>query len=286
MKRSLATSSRAELESAVNAMVLTPEISRPAFAKERSAAELLKWRERAMVAIHNLLPEGDHLIAGDANNREGKDLRALPSGREIELKSGLTKTDANLGLATVAWAVGDAEGAAILRRIMRDSMIGRRRIWLETKDTFRRDKLVYSSQVQTMNELVAYFNERLSPGTAASSRLSAFARAVTLGYTTAKSIQNYANDLISDRTSSPLLLQADWEMGFVLYGKAFDPAERIITGAAKRNAKRMDIRLQGETSKLDFLLYPNYKNSYHRGTTRIPAAVWVNTPCFHVWINK
>ena len=50
-------------------------------------------------------------------NTQGADLYAQNARRQIELKTG-SVTDANLGLSTIAWALGDIDGGGELRTIM------------------------------------------------------------------------------------------------------------------------------------------------------------------------
>jgi len=86
----------------------------------------------------------------------------------------------------------------------------------------------------------------------------------------------------------PLLLESVWEKGLEVYSKSFLPSEAILVKKIEKNSERTQVVLEGEKSKTTARIYPNYKNSWHSGDgrIRIEAKYWVQTACFHVWIDE
>jgi hypothetical protein len=291
LRRALATEDAQELEQAItDILAITDQRKIPGFAKRKEEAEFQGWVNRARAAVRSFFPAGETFTT-DNNNQRGKDLLAQKSGRQIEVKSAGSKTDANSGVGPMSWVFGD-EDEALLNDIIAGSARRRRALWAETSDEAERERLIEASKQGTIASLVNYFGDRLQVGEAAPARIQLFARAVALGYTKEKEIRAYVSApkimaAISESQISadhaPLLLRADWEAGLVPYEQAFDPDEVILVEAIHGgNGARAEVLLRGQKSSLIARLYPHYKNSYGN----IPARAWVKNGCFHVWIRR
>ncbi len=192
-------------------------------------------------------------------------------------------TDANAGLGSVAWALG---GDVIrLRNIMSESMKHRRAVYLRSAPTDIANAMpeIEASKDRTMREVEAYMLTLAPVGLPAPPRLAHFARCVALGFTKENEIRLAFE---SEYAELPILLQADWSSGLVLYEKAFDETERIIVEKVERSGLRAKLVVRGEDTGRQMLLYPHYKNSYvDRTGSRIPADCWVATACFNIWVR-
>jgi hypothetical protein len=140
------------------------EASKPRVVKRRSANEVEAFLGRAAVALERHLGGTPDLSTSNAN-RIGKDLYDTRTGKHVELKSGTMKTDANLGVASIAWALGDDDPAA-LKTIMTGSMVERRAIALAVPDDRSGDiiEAIENSKTATMDAVAQYFRGRLAVG--------------------------------------------------------------------------------------------------------------------------
>ena len=273
-----------------------PEDEKALVVKGKSPAELEAFIDRSLTALRTHLGGTELDLtrkkagANPNNNRVGKDLFDAVSGREIELKSG-AMTDANVGLKSIAWAVGDSDGGSRLKEIMNPNK--RREIALSVNlddlETVR-PELEASKQV-TMDQIHAYLSEFLTPGEPAPSHTEHYVRCVALGLTKLHEIQAAETN---GPGALPLLLKADWNAGLVPYADkgAFSEAETIIVSSIERTPKRVQVFLIGPESGVTVKLYPHYKNSWPIPDTdvslklKIPAEYWVNTQCFHIWVGR
>ena len=246
--------------------------------KHQPIEELEKFLWRAHKALRDQFP-GPTSFAYSPNNQEGKDLLEDNSGQPVELKSGSAMTDANLGLAIVAWSLdGDLDA---LKEIMSGSMRARRSMAL---DRNVEDGAIERNKSATMDRLFDYFQELLVAGEPPPERLAHLARCVSVGITTGREIQACFGD--GTGVALPLKLRTDWEKGLVVYEKAFLPRERLVVERLERTGERTQVILRGVTSGRTATLYPNYKNSWRAPDgVKVPASNWVQTPCFHVWID-
>lgn len=248
--------------------------------KGRSHAEIEEYLIRARAALAALLGVDSRTLTSSDNNADGKDLREPKSGREIELKSGSAKTDANCGLTTIQWAFDDDSKS--IATAMR-SELGKRRAW--AAEVPPNVSAILASKARSMDALHAAFSFRVSTGSAAPPRLAHFVRCVSHGLTKLPEIRDSFER--GHRGSLPLLLQANWASGFVVYSHAFLDTEEIVVDTVERTAERAQVVLLGSESGVRARVYPNFKNSFkskHSGT-RIPAEYWVSTPCFQVWVQ-
>lgn len=259
-----------------------PTKQQPKVVKQRSAAEIERFLQRAAEALRGFLGTSAVFTTSEAN-LDGKDLLETGSGRQVELKSGPDMTDAQPGTASVAWALGDDNDrvGAILRTGMRE----RRQIFRNHYPKhLEAASAIEISKSETMDRVYEYFISQLQEGDLAGPRLSHFLRCISVGFTKASEIQK---SFEGEMEELPLLLAADWDKGLVQYEKAFAPKEPIRIARIERTRLRAAIWARGEVSGRSAEIYPHYKNSYKDKilAIKIPASNWVETACFHVWIN-
>lgn len=271
----------ATIASCASEMSSTYDANRPTFARGKSALELEAWLGRAEAALRAMFVVDEEFVTSD-DNRSGKDLIAVRSGTHIELKSPGGKTDANVGIRTIAWALGDSPRR--LTELMRDSMIERRGLWVSAPTEGARDELIRESKRAQMRGMLAYLSSVLTPGDQTKEPLSHFARCVALGITKLSEIRS---SLDNSSVAAPVLLVADWDVGLQRYEQTFSEHEKIVVKSISGNEEtaRVSVKLVGEKSGRICEIYPHYKNSHSRGNVRIPASAWVETACFHVWIE-
>jgi hypothetical protein len=251
---------------------LLPEQQKISLYKGRHEKEVLDHLTRAVSSLRSHFPDGA-LFSIDNNNSAGKDLTETISGREVELKSGPDKTDANLGLGVVMWALGDENKE--LRSILSPSS---RRKLLQACVTSGGDPSVGTERYKSeaMDRLTAYFASRAPGEQPAPPQLAHLFRAVARGHTTANLIKaSYQNKL-----PDPLLLQADWGKGLAEYSVAFASDEDLMV-TITRTAERAQLEVLGTQTGRRATLYPHYKNSWQG----FSASNWVSSPCFHVWVK-
>ena len=254
-----------------------PETQKVLLVKNRSAVEIEAYLKRCRTKLQSFF-DSKAIFSTSSNNSSGKDLLEINSGIEIELKSGLAKTDANNGLGLIAWTLSD--NTDDLKNIMSESMKTRRALYSQGHL-----KLIEKSKEQTMDEIFKYFNSKLEKDKSVPERMNHFARCVSKGLTKEKEIKE---SFSGNTAEQPLLLESEWETGLKVYSKSFLPTEKILVQRIERNIERTQLILVGEKSKTTARIYPNYKNSWHSadGRVKIDAKYWVQTACFHVWIDE
>lgn len=250
------------------------ESQKVAMIRGRTCEEVQGFLERSHRSLRSMVNAPDPVFTYSSDNRAGKDLRESTTGLDIELKSGALMTNANLGVGTVAWMLGD--DTKDLHAIMNDSM-KQRRLLAHSPNC---EAKIESSKSETMNAL-AHYLARLAPaGHPAPSKLSAAVRAIAAGHTTKKAM---SNALSRFSTTPPLLLMSSWDEGLKPYGYAFLPSEQIaVVESGRAHQQRARLLLRGVESGVSVELYPNYKNGYKD----LPASYWVSTACFHVWLGR
>ena len=82
--------------------------NRPQNFKNMSASQFLNWLDFAHQYLRNRYGNNVNFVTSDAN-KFGSDIEIPAAGVQIELKTGFV-TDANLGVGTIAWAMGDKNG--------------------------------------------------------------------------------------------------------------------------------------------------------------------------------
>lgn len=240
---------------------------------EQEVADFLARGQKALLSFFEHTPQ----FSSSDNNRHGKDLFDEVSGTQIELKSGRMMTDANSGLSTISWVISDDAG--VISKIMRSGMIRRRELLLTCADVSE----IESSKSETMDRLASFLDSQIGLGKA-SPRLDHFLRCVSVGFT--KSAEIKALFEMEKKVKRPLMLEADWQSGLVLYEKAFLPDEEIVVTRIERTHDRAQVVAKGSETSNTARIYPNYKNSWKMPDgTRAAASNWVETPCFHVWIG-
>ena len=267
-----------------------PKANRPRLFKDMTAQEFAGWLSRGRAFLASMYGASESFTTSDLNT-EGGDLYAESAGRWIELKTGLV-TDANLGLSTVAWAMGDTDGGNELKSIMSGEELNARRQsgLLGDLASARR------SQERTMAALLGYFEARLTVASPAPAQLAHFAQCISRHITTLSEIQRAFGhgQQLWPQTD---ILHADRAEGWRLVSTIFLPQERIVVSEIYRGSSestatiesaipRAQVRLLGEESGRTARLYPNYKNSWTKNGVKVPANYWVANACFHVWIDK
>lgn len=143
-----------------------------------------------------------------------------------------------------------------------------------------------------MIALDAYFRARISQGTDAPAKLAHLARCVARGITKRKDMQKLMPENEVD-WNAPDILHVNWTNGWEKITHQFSVGESIVVARISRGSHgdvsdtvgRAQVILDGKVSKQQAIIYPNYKNSFGKGSDRIEARNWVATPCFHVWIT-
>ncbi len=244
--------------------------------KGKTEIELREFLGRARAALRGHF-SGDSKFATDDNNRSGKDLLEVNSLTHIELKSGKAMTDANPGLASVAWAIEDDNGRILT--VMTEGRDERRRLLLDGASPSR----IIESKRKTMDDLASVFSDQVPLGEAPG-RLAHFLKCVATGITKSDEIQRSYE--ANENARTPLLLQIDWTDGLVRYDKAFLSSEKIEVIRIERTESRAQLIAGGRDSGRQAKLYPNYKNSWTAPNgQKFEASNWIDTACFHVWIG-
>lgn len=265
-------------------LALLPDQNRPRLFKGKTQTELDMWIRRARQALADMFGADADFRTSDLNIK-GSDLAVVGAGESIELKTGKV-TDANLGVATAAWMMGD-EDETELRRIMSDPMAERRRMALSGDFAG-----VRASQELTMKRLRDYFRARLTVAGPAPDRVAHYARAVAHGITQKSEVAPLWGRPESEwpvRT----VLHADWRKGWIKVTNPFQLGETIVVDRISRqeskgyraSVSRAQVILRGVLSDRTARIYPNYKNSYKGKDGSVKAKHWVRTACFHMWIG-
>lgn len=265
------------IDLAANNIFELPEINKVQVVKSKSLSELEQFLVRAESSLRSFFPEPTSFTSND-NNKDGKDLFERHTRTQIELKSGAAMTDANSGLSIVSWALEDSE--LKIESIMKGGMTKRRNLILAGANSDQ----INASKHQTMDELAVFLSGKVNIGPAPE-RLSHYFKSVAVGLTKSIEIQKAFKSIGPSKT--PLLLEANWSEGLTLYEKAFLPDESIFVTKIERTKDRAQLIATGEITGRTAKLYPNYKNSWKLPNgQRIPASNWVESACFHVWIDK
>jgi len=258
-----------------------PDENRIKMAKNKSSSELLAFLKRADVALRLNFknPEVAEFTTSD-DNRVGKDLVEINSGRDVELKSGDAMTDGNCGVKLIAWAIGCSENSLV--DVMNRRAEQRRNGILFDSWT---PQVVQKHKNETMNLLAYLFSESISVGQKALGKLDHFCRSVAIGRTKETEIKTTFGQVKGKE--KPLMLKFDWDLGVTVYDKAFTENDVITCVESGRTSDRAQIKLVGSVSSRSMRIYPNFKNSYTDPKTgrKIAAENWVQTPCFQIWVK-
>ena len=155
---------------------------------------------------------------------------------------------------------------------------------------------VRNSQNNTMKQLERYFRERLKENESAPFTLQHYSRSVAYGITKK---EESAKLLGKSETewNIPRIFHARWNSGWIEVSRPFELEEDIFVSKISReflasnkqklSVPRAQIQVKGTLSNRTALYYPNYKNSHKDSYgNRMEAKHWVQTACFHVWIDK
>ncbi len=281
-------SSASEMADFANQISNLDNSKRPKLFKKRTHSELKKWLSKAHTQLRTIFGEDAEFKTSHVNIR-GADLSIRDTNQSIELKTGQV-TDANAGISTIAWAMGDTDNSE-LRTIMNDSMHQRREL-LRASDF----EGVRNSQNNTMEQLERYFRERLKEDESAPFTLQHYSRSVAYGITKKEESAQLLGKLETE-WNIPRTLHARWNSGWIEVSRPFELGEDIFVSKISReflasnkqtlSVPRAQIQVKGTLSNRTALYYPNYKNSHKDSYgNRMEAKHWVQTACFHVWIDK
>jgi hypothetical protein len=257
--------------------------NRPTFARNKTRDEIEVWLSTAKARLRHFLPNDDYFLTSD-DNLSGKDLLGKTSKTSVELKSPDGKTDANTGVSSIEWALDDR--TSDLTRIMKDSMVQRRKLWFDLSSNTERLAVEIDRSKRDQNRsLHDYFSSRLRVNDPVPDRLRHFAACVSIGLTKLREVKSSYETNVFD---PPLLLVANFVTGLEIYEQSFKNNEEIITLSISQphDGGRVTITILGTESGVHCRLYPHYKNSFKSTMGIIPANNWVKTPCFHVWIDS
>lgn len=274
----------AALATVVREMSLIPNPQRPTLFRSLNYTALEAWVDRGRRFLREWY--GDAAVFETSeNNLWGSDLRIPSTEQTVELKSGGPVTDGNPGLSSIAWALGDS--SLELKAIMSATMKDRQRAYLNGDY----DEVDRSKQ-ETMSRARDYFRRHLTPGEPAPARLQHYIRCVARGITTKAVIERLetADDVIG---AAPTIFHADLKVGWRKEEHSFQDTEQILVESvtlshpdASSSPPRLTVMLRGEHSGRTAKIYPHYKNSWRApGGEVVPAANWVRTACFHIWIG-
>ncbi len=255
--------------------------NRPQNFKNMSDSQFLSWLDFAHQYLRNQYGNNVNFVTSDAN-KFGSDIEIPATGIQIELKTGLV-TNANLGVGTIAWAMGDEKSNELKEIVNGKEMTKRHQLYVAGKfDDIK------ESQERAMSDLLAYFRSRVTEKADAPHKLEHLSKCVARGITTLSEFKKLLNIKESD-WNSPVILHTSLERGWDIVSRVFQTDEnlfidRIFRSDQSQAIPRAQVQIKGKKSNITARIYPNYKNSHSRNGIRIPAENWVKNPCFHVWI--
>lgn len=256
--------------------------NRPQNFKNMSDSQFLNWLDFAHQYLRNRYGNNVNFVTSD-ENKFGSDIEIPATDIQIELKTGAV-TDANLGVGTIAWAMGDEKSNELKEIVNGKEMTKRRQLYVAGKfDDIK------ESQERAMSDLLAYFRSRVTEKADAPHKLEHLSKCVARGITTLSEFKKLLNIKESD-WNSPVILHTSLERGWDIVSRVFQTDEnlfidRIFRSDQSQAIPRAQVQIKGEKSNITAKIYPNYKNSHPGNGIRIPAKHWVKTPCFHVWID-
>lgn len=256
--------------------------NRPRNFKNMSDSQFLDWLNLAHQYLRDRYGNSVKFITSDAN-KFGSDIEIPATNIQIELKTGAV-TDANLGVGTIAWAMGDKSSTELKEIMNGKEMINRRQLYVAGKFTD-----VRKSQEKTMSDLLAYFQSRVTEKADAPHKLEHLSKCVARGITKLNEFKKLLGVKESD-WNSPDILHTNLERGWDILTHVFQTDENLFIDKIFRSDQsqaipRAQVQIKGKRSNITARIYPNYKNSHSRNGIRIPAENWVKNPCFHVWID-
>ena len=257
-------------------------VNRPRNFKNMSDSQFLDWLNLAHQYLRNRYGNNARFVTSDAN-KIGSDIEIAGSAIQIELKTGAV-TDANLGVGTIAWAMGDKNSKELKEIMNGKEMMKRRQLYVAGKFPGIRE-----SQEKTMSDLLAYFQSRVTKKADAPHKLEHLSKCVARGITKLSEFKKLIGVKESD-WNSPVILHTSLERGWDVVTHVFQTDEnlfidRVFRPTQSHAVPRAQVQIKGKKSNITARIYPNCKNSYPGNDIRIPAENWVNTPCFHVWID-
>ena len=257
-------------------------VNRPRNFKNMSDSQFLDWLNLAHQYLRDRYGNSAKFITSDAT-KFGSDIEIPATGVQIELKTGLV-TNANLGIGTIAWAMGDKDSKKLKEIMDGKEMTKRRQLYVAGKFAD-----IGESQEKTMSDLLVYFQSRVTETANAPYKLKHLSKCIARGITKLNEFKKLLGVKESD-WNSPVILHTSLERGWDVVTHVFQTDEnlfidRVFRPAQSQAIPRTQVQIKGKRSNITARVYPNYKNSHSRNGIRIPAENWVKNPCFHVWID-
>lgn len=194
--------------------------------KNKTKKEIADFLQKCISTLHNHFPE-NRSFSSSPNNRIGKDIFERTTSTHVEIKSGMSMTDANCGLTVVSWALND--DADFIKQNMTSGMNERRTIFASGGTA----NDIENSKIRQMDYLYAFLHNHLQ--CTDTSRLCHFFKNISRGVTNGDAIIESYN---KNGTRQPaLMLMCDWEHGLIQYDKAFGENEIISIFAVDRTDK-------------------------------------------------
>lgn len=256
-------------------LCIEPEINRPLLFKGKSSADLEGYLSRVDMFFTSQFPSGYRFITSP-DNPIGKDLTEIKSGTEIEIKTGTAKTDANLGVSTVAYILSaDPSETEYIRMVLKNGINARRA-------NHRDAEFVKNSKKSTSIALKQWLDKCI---TNIASDPKKKAHIIEMLSKISKGITKLP-DLKLPNPPEILLLECDWDSGFKYY--QYDvSANGMLSNVTVFCTEKNRVGLYATIDGVSFKLYLHYRNSYHgKGGMIIPADAWVSTASFQCWIGR
>lgn len=274
-RKILAAHSEEDFLEAVKTFSLIDNRNRSGIFKHKSTEELVRMFQNARADLLARFPSAQ--FSSSDNNQQGKDLCEVNSGKQIELKSGKYKTDANSGVGIIAEITGIPHLAEILSPE-------------ERRNNFNQGS-VEKSKNRTMRNLAEAFTQI---GEENKKHVFRYLCAVSYGYTKEEEIHRFFEHVNKEGNISdldlPLQLRFKPDGHLEEYGERFNPYGSFIFSVVDDADGRPYLKVEqenldtktGETVVLTGRIYPHYKNSRKNQ----PASDWVSSPSFHTWVSS
>ena len=187
--------------------------NRPQNFKNMSDSQFLDWLNLAHQYLRNRYGNNARFVTSDAN-KIGSDIEIAGSAIQIELKTGAV-TDANLGVGTIAWAMGDKNSKELKEIMNGKEMINRRHLYVADKFADIR-----KSQEKTMSDLLVYFRSKITEKADAPHKLEHLSKCAARGITTLSEFKELLNIKESD-WNSPVILHTSLKKGWDIVTRVF-----------------------------------------------------------------
>ena len=188
-------------------------VNRPQNFKNMSDSQFLDCLNLAHQYLRDRYGNSVKFITSDAN-KFGSDIEIPATSVQIELKTGLV-TNANLGVGTIAWAMGDKNSKELKEIMNGKEMMKRRQLYVAGKFVGIRE-----SQEKTMSDLLVYFRSKVIEKADASHKFEHLSKCIARGITTLSEFKELPNIKESD-WNSPVILHTSLKKGWDIVTRVF-----------------------------------------------------------------